>query len=96
MYGEGHTLHAVDVVPRDELYESQIAQARAVAVVQLVNALGSVEGVAEAKRQNLLSAEAQAADWTAAVPGAPHTAETTPAEAAAIIEAAARTLAQGS
>jgi len=96
LYGEGHTLHAVDVVPRDELYESQIAQARAVAVVQLVNALGSVEGVAEAKRQNLLSAEAQAADWTAAVPGAPHTAETTPAEAAAIIEAAARTLAQGS
>lgn len=60
-YGEGHTFGFENVVPRDDITEAQTEQARGAALVELVRALGPAEGVAEAQRKGLISADVQGA-----------------------------------
>ena len=60
-YGAGHTCGFEHVVPRDDITEAQTEQARGTALVELVRALGPAEGVAEAIRKGLISADVQAA-----------------------------------
>lgn len=62
LYGDGHTFGFENVVPRDEIIEAQTEQARGAALVELVRALGPAEGVAEAQRKGLISADVQVAN----------------------------------
>ena len=89
LYDPQHELRLAGVVPRDEVYDAQVAREKATAVKLLIEALGVEAGVVEALQQGLLSAE------TAALARSTQPAGVTPVEEKALIEAAARVLAGG-
>ena len=57
LYGGTAELRAPGLVPRDDVYDAQVAQTKATALGLLIKALGEKEGIKEAKRQQLVSAE---------------------------------------
>jgi len=59
LYGDGFTFAFVDVVPRDVVEDAAVKRDNATAVLQLVRALGAEQGLDEAKRQGLVTDEAE-------------------------------------